>query len=75
MLFFTQELARKDVEINTLRKQKHQLETMLRELQVTASTKEEELHDKIDGMREEIRKCERDKSREGAKHLSMPKSQ
>lgn len=66
MLFFTQEIARKDVEINTLRKQKHQLETTLRELQVTASTKDEELHDQIDGMREEIRKCERDKSREGA---------
>lgn len=66
MLFFTQEIARKDVEINTLRKQKHHLETTLRELQVTASTKEEELHDQIDGMREEIRKCERDQSREGA---------
>lgn len=66
MLFFTQELSRKEVEINTLRKQKHQLETTLRELQVTASTKEEDLYDKIEGMREEIRKCERDKSREGA---------
>ncbi|XP_052105859.1 GRIP and coiled-coil domain-containing protein 1-like isoform X1 [Mytilus californianus] len=66
MLFFSQEIARKDVEINSLRKQKHQLETALRELQVTASTKEEELHDKIEGMKEEIRKCERDKSREGA---------
>ncbi|CAC5407469.1 GCC1 [Mytilus coruscus] len=66
MLFFSQEIARKDVEINSLRKQKHQLETTLRELQVTASTKEEELHDRIEGMKEEIRKCERDKSREGA---------
>ncbi|CAG2186495.1 GCC1 [Mytilus edulis] len=66
MLFFSQEIARKDVEINSLRKQKHQLETALRELQVTASTREEELHDKIEGMKEEIRKCERDKSREGA---------
>lgn len=66
MLFFTQELARKDVEVNNLRKQKHQLETTLRELQVTASTKEQDFGEKIDNMKEEIRKCERDKCREGA---------
>lgn len=66
MLFFTQELARKDVEVNSLRKQKHQLETTLRELQITASTKEQDLAEKIDDLKEEIRKCERDKSREGA---------
>ncbi|KAJ8308882.1 hypothetical protein KUTeg_013756 [Tegillarca granosa] len=66
LLFYAQEQARKDVEINSLRKQKRQLESALRDLQISSSTKEESLHENIELLEEELRKRERDKSREGA---------
>lgn len=65
-LYFAEEQARKDVEINVLRKQKRDLESALRELQLSASMKEEALHDKVDDLKEEVRKSMRDKSRESA---------
>ncbi|KAL5009091.1 hypothetical protein ScPMuIL_014672 [Solemya velum] len=65
-LYFVEEQARKDVEINTLRKQKRDLESALRELQLSASMKEEALYDKVDNLKEEVRKSVRDKSRESA---------
>lgn len=66
LLFFAQEQARKDVDITTLRKQKRELEVALRELQMSSSMKQEQLHDEIDRLKEEIRKLERSITREGA---------
>lgn len=66
LLYFSQEQARKDVEINSLRKQKHSLEMEFREIQVQSVTKEETLRENIEALQECIRKHERDKGREGA---------
>ncbi|KAK7502683.1 hypothetical protein BaRGS_00005933 [Batillaria attramentaria] len=66
LLHFAQEKARQDVEIVGLRKQKHQLEAALRELQHAMTLKEEKLQDAIQQLEEQIHKLERDKSREGA---------
>ena len=66
LLHFAQEQARKDVEINNLRRQKHTLELALRELQHTTSMKEERYVDQIDFLKEEVRKHERNQSRESA---------
>lgn len=66
LLHFAQEQARKDVELNSLRKQKHSLEMALRELQQCSLLKEEQYSDRIELLKEEIRKHERNKSRESA---------
>ncbi|XP_062585850.1 GRIP and coiled-coil domain-containing protein 1-like [Saccostrea cucullata] len=65
-LFYRQELSRKEVEINTLRKQKHELESALRELQLNSHSKEESLTERIEMLTEEIRRSDRSKAREGA---------
>ena len=66
LLHFAQEQARKDVEINALRKQKHSLETALREIQHAALLKEQQQCDQVDLLKEEVRRCERNLSRENA---------
>ncbi len=66
ILYFAHEQARKDVEINSLRKQKHTLELTLRDVQHTASMKEEKYQEQIDFLKEDVRKYERNKSRESA---------
>ncbi|XP_045159966.2 GRIP and coiled-coil domain-containing protein 1-like [Mercenaria mercenaria] len=66
LLYFAQEQARKDVDINALRKQKRELELALRDLQVSSATKQEQLYEQIDRLKEEIRKLDRSISREGA---------
>lgn len=66
LLHFAQEKARQDVEINNLRRQKHQLENALREMQHTVSLKEERSQETIQHLEEQIHKLERDKSRESA---------
>ncbi|KAK3093734.1 hypothetical protein FSP39_019388 [Pinctada imbricata] len=66
LLYFSQEQARKEVEINVLRKQKHELESALRDLQLTSFSKEEALQEQVENMREEVRKVERNIAREGA---------
>ncbi|KAL3872946.1 hypothetical protein ACJMK2_036116 [Sinanodonta woodiana] len=66
LLYFAQEQARKDVEIGNLRKQKRELEGALRELQLSSCTKEENLYEEIENLKEEIRKSERSRNREGA---------
>ena len=66
LLHFAQEKARRDVEIAGLRKQKHTLESTLRELQLSNSSKEENYTDQIDLLKEEVRKHERNKNRESA---------
>ena len=47
LLHFAHEQARKDVEINTLRRQKHSVEVALRELQHSFSLKEENMTEEI----------------------------
>ncbi|XP_064621345.1 GRIP and coiled-coil domain-containing protein 1-like [Lineus longissimus] len=66
LLHFAHEQARKNVEVNTLRKQKRDLESALRDLQQMTATKEESYQEQIDSLREEIRKHERNKNRESA---------
>ncbi|KAL8590069.1 hypothetical protein ACOMHN_034300 [Nucella lapillus] len=66
ILHFAQEKARQDVEIVGLRKQKHQLETALRELQHAMTLKEEKSQEALQQLHEQIHKLERDKGREGA---------
>lgn len=64
ILHFAQEQARKDVEINMLRKQKHSLEGALRELQRVSAQKGETYQDKIEGLEEQIRRLQRLTSKE-----------
>lgn len=66
VLYFAQEQARKDVDITSLRKQKRELEVALRDLQFSSVTKQEQLFEEIDRLKEEIRKLDRSISREGA---------
>lgn len=66
LLFFAQEQARKDVEINNLRRQKHTLEQSLRELTQDFAMKEQHSSEREERLQEEIRKLERNKSRESA---------
>lgn len=65
-LFYRQELSRKEVEVNTLRKQKHELESALRELQLNSLSKEESLTEQMEMLREEVLRIDRCKAREGA---------
>ena len=66
LLHFAQEQARKDVEINALRKQKYGLETALRELQHGSMIKEQQAGEQMALLKEEIRRSERNLSRENA---------
>lgn len=66
LLHFAQEQGRKEVEIATLRRQKHNLEMALREQQQSFRMREQELVDKIQALNELVKKHERDKSRESA---------
>ncbi|XP_070556459.1 GRIP and coiled-coil domain-containing protein 1-like isoform X2 [Ptychodera flava] len=58
--------ARKDVEIASLRKQKHQLETALRQLQDKCVMTDEKYNEEIEKLQEEVRRLERSQSRESA---------
>ncbi|KAK7104743.1 GRIP and coiled-coil domain-containing protein 1-like [Littorina saxatilis] len=66
ILHFAEEKSRQDVEIVSLRKQKHQLESALRELQHAMTLKEEKSQESVMKLEEQIHKLERDKGREGA---------
>lgn len=66
LLHFAQEQGRKEVEITTLRRQKHNLEMALREQQQSFHMREQELADKIQSLAELVKKHERNKSRENA---------
>ncbi|CAL1528418.1 unnamed protein product [Lymnaea stagnalis] len=65
-LHFAQEKSRMDVELNGLRKQKRQLETALRDIQLSASDKEEKLRDEISALSERLAEIDRRAQREGA---------
>ncbi|NXA43962.1 GCC1 protein, partial [Eudromia elegans] len=63
---YAEQLARKEVEIGALRKQKHRLETEVHQLQEKVLAEEEKHREEVAALQNEIQKNFRDKSREGA---------
>ncbi|NXV83073.1 GCC1 protein, partial [Atlantisia rogersi] len=63
---YAEQLARKEVEIGELRKQKHQLETQVHQLQEKLLVEEEKHREEVSSLQSEIQKNFRDRSREGA---------
>uniref|UniRef100_A0A336LYK2 CSON007715 protein n=1 Tax=Culicoides sonorensis TaxID=179676 RepID=A0A336LYK2_CULSO len=66
MLHYAHELARKDVEITNLRKAKYSAETALHQALHDKVTSQEELHEKISNLEDEVDRLKRYHSREGA---------
>nr|CAG4642449.1 EOG090X04IO [Evadne anonyx] len=66
ILHYVEELARKTVEIQSLRRGKYQLESSLRELQMSTVALEQKTADQKSQLHEEIARLERNQSREGA---------
>lgn len=66
ILHYVEELARKDVEIQGLRKAKHQLEGALRESQMAAVGVQQKVAEQKRLLHEELGRLERNQSREGA---------
>ncbi|MBN3277331.1 GCC1 protein, partial [Polyodon spathula] len=66
LLLYAEQLARKQVEVSTLRKLKHGLEGEVRKLQDTLLTNEERHSEEISLLKDHIQKSTRDQSREGA---------
>lgn len=63
---YAEQLARKEVEISALRKQKHKLEMEVHQLQEKVLAEEEKHREEVSALQNEIQKNFRDKSREGA---------
>ncbi|PKU29186.1 grip and coiled-coil domain-containing protein 1 [Limosa lapponica baueri] len=63
---YAEQLARKEVEIVALRKQKHKLEMQVHQLQEKILVEEEKHREEVAALQSEIEKNFRDKSREGA---------
>ncbi|NXW61826.1 GCC1 protein, partial [Eurystomus gularis] len=63
---YAEQLARKEVEIVALRKQKHKLEMQVHQLQEKILVEEEKHREEVSTLQSEIEKNFRDKSREGA---------
>ncbi|XP_035425179.1 GRIP and coiled-coil domain-containing protein 1 [Cygnus atratus] len=63
---YAEQLARKEVEIAALRKQKHKLEMEVHRLQEKVLVEEEKHREEVSALQDEIQKNFRDKSREGA---------
>ncbi|MBN3288830.1 GCC1 protein, partial [Polyodon spathula] len=66
LLLYAEQLARKQVEVNALRKLKHRLEGDVHKLQDTLLTNEERHNEEIRVLKDHIQKSTRDQSREGA---------
>ncbi|KAK1166889.1 hypothetical protein AOXY_G11511 [Acipenser oxyrinchus oxyrinchus] len=66
LLLYAEQLARKQVEVNALRKLKHRLEGDVHKLQDTLLTNEERHSEEIRVLKDHIQKSTRDQSREGA---------
>uniref|UniRef100_T1GF56 GRIP domain-containing protein n=1 Tax=Megaselia scalaris TaxID=36166 RepID=T1GF56_MEGSC len=66
MIHYANEIARKDVEISSLRKSKYAAESALRQALQDKITSQEELHDRIQNLEEQVDRLERCKTREGA---------
>ncbi|XP_010115805.1 PREDICTED: GRIP and coiled-coil domain-containing protein 1, partial [Chlamydotis macqueenii] len=65
-ILYAEQLARKEVEIVALRKQKHKLEMQVHQLQEKILIEEEKHREEVSALQSEIEKNFRDKSREGA---------
>ncbi|KFO96543.1 GRIP and coiled-coil domain-containing protein 1, partial [Calypte anna] len=65
-LLYAEQLGRKEVEIASLRKQKHRLEREVHRLQEKVLVEEEKHQEEVSRLQREIEKSCRDKSREGA---------
>ncbi|KAH9509353.1 GRIP and coiled-coil domain-containing protein 1 [Bulinus truncatus] len=65
-LHFAQEKGRMEVELNSLRKQKRQLESALRDLQLSVDQKEEKLRDEVSALQERLADIDRHANRESA---------
>ncbi|NXR69977.1 GCC1 protein, partial [Rhadina sibilatrix] len=63
---YAEQLARKEVEIAALRKQRHRLEAQLHQLQGRALAEEERHRQEAEALRGQLQKSCRDRSREGA---------
>ncbi|XP_030072672.1 GRIP and coiled-coil domain-containing protein 1 [Microcaecilia unicolor] len=63
---YVEQLSRKEVEIGALRKQKHQLEIEVHQLQERLLTDGEQHKEELSFLKDQIQKNVRDKSREGA---------
>lgn len=66
LLLYAEQLARNEVEISALRKQKHQLEEGLHQLQGKLFANEERHKEEVDELQTQLDKRIRDRSREGA---------
>ncbi|XP_017113884.1 GRIP and coiled-coil domain-containing protein 1 [Drosophila elegans] len=66
MLHYANELARKDIEITSLRKAKYVAESTLRKAIQDKVTSQQEMHEKIECLEEQVDRLERCKTREGA---------
>lgn len=65
LLHHLEELARKDQEISQLRREKRQLETTMREVQMAAIVRQQAQQDTIEALEEEAERHRRNVSREG----------
>ncbi|XP_013788184.1 GRIP and coiled-coil domain-containing protein 1-like, partial [Limulus polyphemus] len=65
ILYYVQELSRKDVELSGLRHSRHQAETALRELQHSALEKEEKYIEEIESLKARIHRLESSQSQGG----------
>ncbi|XP_078091818.1 GRIP and coiled-coil domain-containing protein 1 [Mustelus asterias] len=65
-LHYAEQLARKELEVTTLRKQKHQMEAVVRELEDSLLMEKERHKEDVEVLQDEIQKHLRDKKREGA---------
>ena len=66
ILHYVEELARKEVEIQGLRKSRNQLESTVRDMQMCAVTMEHKMAEQKQHLHEELARLERNVSREGA---------
>ncbi|EDW84795.1 uncharacterized protein Dwil_GK14307 [Drosophila willistoni] len=66
MLHYANELARKDIEISSLRKAKYSIESTLRKAIQDKVTSQQEMHEKIECLEEQVDRLERCQTREGA---------
>ncbi|XP_051468223.1 GRIP and coiled-coil domain-containing protein 1 [Apus apus] len=65
-ILYAEQLARKEVDIVALRKQKHKLEMQVHQLQEKILVEEEKHREEVSALRSQIEKSCRDRSREGA---------
>ncbi|KAL4617969.1 GRIP and coiled-coil domain-containing protein 1-like [Arapaima gigas] len=66
LLLYAEQLARKEVEIGSLRRHKHQLEADLHQLQDKLITNGERYDEEVSALRDQLDKYARDQRREGA---------